>query len=412
MRALGRFGDGVIDPPARRRRARHAVARRAGARRQLDSRLQPALDRFAALQTDDERERFRTALRDYTRVYSLIAQIVDRDNGELKRLYEYGRVLLTRLPGQPVTSIDTGHTDRVAKLAEEANEIRALAAAGDYLRAEERLTRLAMKHPQRAEPLLLELGFVTLPDPDRRLVATAWSAIAVGRAVQSLLAEGDMSPSETAGATTSALSEATGPSQPRTPRVSMPRHSPQQSGALLEQATVDLFARFFAVEPDAILGRLRRQGAGAQFGHDIEAEWTVAGFPAVRCHVECKNLDRRVTVYDIAGKLAQQKHHHRGAPIDHWILISPHYDVANDLSAMLEAWDRQGEYPFSVQVWSPETRVREMFALEPAVYEAVYGRLPVQEEVARRLRRPDSSGKGSRPDCGLRGMAALPGAAG
>ena len=25
-----------------------------------------------------------------------------------------------------------------------------------------------------------------------------------------------------------------------------------------------------------ILSRLRRQGAGTQFGHDIEAEWTVA----------------------------------------------------------------------------------------------------------------------------------------
>ena len=274
------------------------------------------------------------------------------------------------------------------KLAEEADEIRALVAARDYRQAEERLMRLATEDPEQAEPLLLELGFITLPDPDRQLIATAWSAIAVGRTVQSLLAEHGISPADglpdTAGAVTQLVAEAADLVQAETLTDSTPRRSPQQLGALLEQATVDLFARFFAVEPDTILSRLRRQGAGTQFGHDIEAAWTwtVAGNPAVRCHVECKNLDRRVTVDDIAGKLAQQKHHHRGIQIDHWILISPHHDVANDLPGMLEAWDQQSEYPFSVQIWSPETRVREMFALEPAVYEAVYGRLPTHEEVS------------------------------
>ena len=275
---------------------------------------------------------------------------------------------------------------KATKLAEAADEIRALVAARDYRQAEERLRRLATEDPQQADALLLELGFITLPDPDRQLIATAWSAIAVGHAVQSLLAEHGISPAdglpETAGAAAPLVAEAADPVQAHTPTVSTPRHSPQQSGALLEQATVDLFARFFAVEPDTILDRLRRQGAGTQFGHDIEAEWTVAGSPAVHCHVECKNLHRRVTVDDIAGKLAQQKYHHRGIQVDHWILISPHHDGANDLPGMLKAWDQQGEYPFSVQIWSPETRVRELFALEPAVYEAVYGRPPTREEVS------------------------------
>ena len=352
---------------------------------ELYSYLQPALDRFAALKTD-ERLSFRNALQDFVRLYSLIAQIVDWGDPDLERLYRYGRVLLIRLPGRLAASIDTGHADRGTELAGQADEIRALVAAGDYGQAEERLTRLATEDPQQAEPLLLELGFIFLPDPDRQIVGTAWSAIAAGRAVQSLLTEDGIPPAhglpEIAGAATPQVAGSTGPVQPQTPAASAPRRSPQQSGALLEQATVDLFARFFTVEPDTILGRLRRQGAGAQFGHDIEAEWTVAGSPAVRCHVECKNLHRRVTVDDIAGKLAQQKYHHRGIQVDHWILISPHHDGANDLPGMLEAWDQQGEYPFSVQVWSPETRVREMFALEPAVYEAVYGRLPTQEEIS------------------------------
>ena len=284
--------------------------------------------------------------------------------------------------GRPAASVDAGDADGSTGLAEQADAIRSLAAAGDYRQVKERLTRLATDDPRHAESLQLELGFIDMPDPDRQIVATAWSAIAVGRTVESLLADGGISSVhglvETASAAPAPVAGSTGPM----PTVSAPSRSPQQSGALLERATVDLFARFFTVEPDMTLISLGRQGAGVQFGHDIYTAWTVAGSPAVRCHVECKNLRRRVTLDDIAVKLAQQKHHLRAIQVDHWILISPHHDVANELPEMLETWDQQDEYPFSVQIWSPATRVREMFALEPAVYEAVYGRPPTQEEVS------------------------------
>ncbi|MCZ0989527.1 type I restriction endonuclease subunit R [Streptomyces diastatochromogenes] len=78
---------------------------------QLHEYLKPALDRFADLTTDDEREGFRTALRDYVRAYSLIAQIVDWGDRDLERLYQYGRILLLRLPGRSPTSVDIGDAD-------------------------------------------------------------------------------------------------------------------------------------------------------------------------------------------------------------------------------------------------------------------------------------------------------------
>jgi len=78
---------------------------------ELHEYLKPALDRFDALDTEDEREGFRGALQGYVRAYSLIAQIVDWGDRDLERLYQFGRVLLIRLPGRPSTSVDIGDAD-------------------------------------------------------------------------------------------------------------------------------------------------------------------------------------------------------------------------------------------------------------------------------------------------------------
>lgn len=78
---------------------------------QLHQHIQPAIDRFVDLPTDDEREGFRKALTDYVRAYSLIAQIVDWGDPDLERLYQYGRILLIRLPGRPAASVDIGDAD-------------------------------------------------------------------------------------------------------------------------------------------------------------------------------------------------------------------------------------------------------------------------------------------------------------
>src|SRR5262249_48476952 len=132
----------------------------------------------------------------------------------------------------------------------------------------------------------------------------------------------------------------------RQPGSHRPRQTPQQSGATLEQATIDLFTRLFAMDPETtklLLSRLRRQEAGTQFGHDIELDCGVADNPSVRCHVECKNLGRPVALTDVAAKVTQQKFYYRDAQVDHWILISPHHDVTNEVRAMLSTWEQTGE---------------------------------------------------------------------
>ncbi|MCY7341286.1 MAG: DEAD/DEAH box helicase family protein, partial [Pseudonocardia sp.] len=78
---------------------------------QLHEYLKPALDRFDALDTDDERENFRGSLQDYVRAYSLLAQVIDWGDPDLERLYQYGRILLIRLPGRASTAVDIGDAD-------------------------------------------------------------------------------------------------------------------------------------------------------------------------------------------------------------------------------------------------------------------------------------------------------------
>ena len=123
---------------------------------------------------------------------------------------------------------------------------------------------------------------------------------------------------------------------------------------------------------------LRRQRGGYQFGHDISFDAVVAGTGHARCHVECKNYSTPVPASDVVVKLAQQKLAAATAPIDHWILISPHVDPTNDFQEMLRAWEDSEEYGFSVQVWSPQSGVRDLFATAPDVYRALYdGEPPV-----------------------------------
>jgi len=100
IRVLGEAGPGRL--PSAAESALHA---------QLHSYLKPAVDRFKALETDDEREGFRGALGAFVRMYSLVAQIVAWGDRDLERLYQYGRVLLIRLPGRPTVSVDIGDAD-------------------------------------------------------------------------------------------------------------------------------------------------------------------------------------------------------------------------------------------------------------------------------------------------------------
>ena len=69
----------------------------------LNAAIDPTVDRWNALDEDvDDKELFRTAVRDYVRAYAFLGQIVPYQDTELEALYYFAKFLSTRLTRDPV----------------------------------------------------------------------------------------------------------------------------------------------------------------------------------------------------------------------------------------------------------------------------------------------------------------------
>jgi type I restriction enzyme, R subunit len=74
---------------------------------QMQKHLQPAVDRFKALDGDDKKQKFRDKLSGYVQLYSFLSQIIPYGDPELEMLYSFGRFLLPYLKlGRDTTPID------------------------------------------------------------------------------------------------------------------------------------------------------------------------------------------------------------------------------------------------------------------------------------------------------------------
>ncbi|MCG5446114.1 N-6 DNA methylase [Micromonospora sp. NIE79] len=277
-------------------------------------------------------------------------------------------------------STESFDTDAVGEKIEGwESTLRGLVHDGAYDEAAVLLRQIGEDDPQGLARLGTEFGFLDIVDTDRDVIAAIWRPTASRNPF----------PSPATGSNpeiaTEPAARGDSPDPPVRSDGTPPVRSPQESGAVLEQATVDLLTRLFLIQPDdqeVLVTRLRSQRPGPQYGHDIELDCTVAGSPTVRCHVECKNLSRPIRLNDIADKLLQEKYSTRSEKLDHWILISPHSGPTNEVRKMLDAWEQHQEYPFSVQIWSPEDGIQGLFALDPEVYRAVYDTPPGQPQLA------------------------------
>ena len=64
----------------------------------MERHLQPAVDRFRAIEDEEQRKEFRDKLSGYVRMYAFLSQIIPYTDAELEMLYSFGRFLLPKLP--------------------------------------------------------------------------------------------------------------------------------------------------------------------------------------------------------------------------------------------------------------------------------------------------------------------------
>nr|WP_225954174.1 pentapeptide repeat-containing protein [Kibdelosporangium phytohabitans] len=125
---------------------------------------------------------------------------------------------------------------------------------------------------------------------------------------------------------------------------------------------------------------MRRQRSGTQYGADIVIRFKGAALDASStCLVECKNYSANpggLTVSTVADKVLQAEANFDAEPVDHWILVSPDLDPNNELDRLVERWNATRRFPFAIQIWSPQTGVKELFAAEPGIYRDLYGHEP------------------------------------
>ncbi|MGC8774808.1 MAG: type I restriction endonuclease subunit R [Chlorobaculum sp.] len=83
------FANVFYRSPENQRAADHAI---------LQRHLQPAVDRFKAIENEEQRSAFRDKLNGYVKVYSFLSQIMPYGDPDLEMLYSYGRFLVPHLP--------------------------------------------------------------------------------------------------------------------------------------------------------------------------------------------------------------------------------------------------------------------------------------------------------------------------
>jgi type I restriction enzyme R subunit len=92
---------GVIHPDELAAAVAALLAGGAPNQKVINAHLDPAVERFTLLPTDEERVRFRDTLTGYVRAYSFLAQVMSWTDRELEELYLYARMLASKLPAGP-----------------------------------------------------------------------------------------------------------------------------------------------------------------------------------------------------------------------------------------------------------------------------------------------------------------------
>lgn len=155
-------------------------------------------------------------------------------------------------------------------------------------------------------------------------------------------------------------------------RAAISAGTPQQRGARLESAVKSLLKFLFELDSDEPLDSLRVQNSGLQFGFDIMLKYRDRSNIQITCAIECKNYSGTIHPADVLEKLASRQM--AGTRVDHWILISPHGKISNELREMSEKWKEEDFWApvLDIQFWTPDEGIQDLFGLFPEIYQTFY----------------------------------------
>lgn len=153
--------------------------------------------------------------------------------------------------------------------------------------------------------------------------------------------------------------------------------SPSAKGDHLELVVVQLFNTFFSLGDENLI-EIRRQKRGTQHGYDISIEWrskhAAPSSSSMLIYIECKNYRDDIGNDQVSGILSQDAY--APTPISHWILISPHSEPNNELVRFFHLEKARPTKPFNIQIWTPNTGVKELFGLDHSAYDQLYSHNP------------------------------------
>lgn len=113
---------------------------------------------------------------------------------------------------------------------------------------------------------------------------------------------------------------------------------------------------------------VRRQKSGTQNGFDLRIQFVDEYGKERNFYFECKDYETPLNWEKISIKILELSA--TGYSVDGFFAFSPKIDITNIHHHLLTELPKQVNFP--VRHWTPETYVKEFFALDPEIYKEIY----------------------------------------
>ncbi|MFA5888084.1 MAG: hypothetical protein WC852_05235, partial [Candidatus Nanoarchaeia archaeon] len=139
-------------------------------------------------------------------------------------------------------------------------------------------------------------------------------------------------------------------------------------GKLFEKLT-EQFSREIFEKAGYLVIEVRSQKSGTQYGFDVLVKILDNNNNERSIHLECKDYSSQLNWKAFLDKILQLD----ASPYvpDIFIGLSPKASISNVNHSTLENLKRNLKFP--IRLWSPDTKLEELFAINNKIYQEIYG---------------------------------------